>query len=64
MDAAAAPSETSSAVLESPVIPAAAYCFELYCYMYGDDVGGEFSDVVSVDFFIFLAFMSLYLSHW
>lgn len=41
MDAAAAPSETSSAILESPLIPADPYCFEFYYYMYGDDVGGE-----------------------
>lgn len=49
MDASAAPSETSSAILESPLIPARAYCFEYYYYMYGDDVGGEF---IHIDFFI------------
>lgn len=53
MNAAAAPSETSSAVLESPLIPAGPYCLELYCYMYGDDVGGEFSDTNSLDFLNF-----------
>lgn len=51
MDAAAAPSETSKAVLESVLIPAGAYCFEFYYYMNGEDVGGELTNTSSINFF-------------
>ena len=41
MDAAASTTNTSIAVLESPLIPSQDYCFEFYYYMFGADVGGE-----------------------
>lgn len=45
MDAAAAPTETSKAILESPLIEPRSYCFEFYYYMYGEDVGGELTNM-------------------
>lgn len=46
----------STAILQSPYFKAGEYCFEMYYYMYGEDVGGKISCLTSntsqVDMFI------------